>query len=94
MPYISKQARMDLQSDHYAVQTAGELNYVITQAVLAYLDSGGEARYSSLNTAIGVLECAKLELYRRVGVVVEERAIGRNGDLQAYDDLLNYERTD
>lgn len=89
MPYIDKQTRLHLLSDHYKPATPGELNYVVTQAVLAYLDSAGEARYSSLNTAIGVLECAKLELYRRVGTVVEERAIGRNGDLQAYDDLLN-----
>ena len=34
-----------------------------------------------LNAAIGVLECAKLELYRRVVAMYEDGKIKENGDV-------------
>ncbi|MCW3992570.1 MAG: hypothetical protein NWE79_07660, partial [Candidatus Bathyarchaeota archaeon] len=40
----------------------GELNYVITRM----LKESYPLRYFNLNRAVGVLECAKLEFYRRV----------------------------
>ena len=84
MPYINEQERIDLRSDHYAGQTPGELNYAITQTVLAYIDNNDGLSYASINAAIGALECAKLELYRRLAAPYEDEAIERNGDLPLY----------
>ena len=59
--------------------TDGQLNYVVTTLVLNKL--GDEPRYADYNAAIGVLECAKLELYRKFIAFYEELAIRKNGDL-------------
>lgn len=83
MPYILKELRPDLQEAAFEAgnrcTTPGHLNFVITMAVLAYMD--GEHRYTKLNEVIGVLECCKQELYRRLGSKIEDDAIARNGDV-------------
>jgi hypothetical protein len=38
-------------------------------------------RYAHLNEAIGVLECAKLELYRRIAAPYEDRKMGETGEV-------------
>jgi len=38
-------------------------------------------KYSNLNELIGVLECAKLELYRRVAAPYEDEKALINGDV-------------
>lgn len=78
MPYIPKAKRAALL--HRKPFTAGELNYEITRACLAYIEKSGES-YAVLNEAIGVLECAKLELYRRVCAVYEDKKMAENGDV-------------
>lgn len=80
MPYISAQRRDELGYDDTVPETAGELNYVITAAVDNYLLLSPRS-YGAINEAIGVLECAKLELYRRVAAPYEDRACERNGDV-------------
>lgn len=56
---------------------SGHLNYIITKILL-----GTEPkRYNDYNTLIGVLECAKLELYRRQIAKYEEEKIVENGDI-------------
>lgn len=84
MPYISQDARDRLAADG-APENAGELNYAVTRLVDAYLTRAaareGRTRYAHLNEAIGVLECAKLELYRRVAVPYEDEKIGESGDV-------------
>ena len=37
--------------------------------------------YAACNTVIGALECAKLELYRRIIGPYEDKAIEKNGDI-------------
>jgi hypothetical protein len=37
--------------------------------------------YQNINELIGVLECAKLELYRRVASPYEDEKIQSNGDV-------------
>lgn len=60
----------------------GPLNYVITKLVHNYLGLDlGNARYKDYNEAIGVLECVKLELYRRKIAQYEDGAIRKNGDV-------------
>jgi len=84
MPYITPQARERLDSGN-APGNAGELNYAITRLVDAYLvtaaSEAGRRRYAHLNEAIGVLECAKLELYRRVAAPYEDAKMADSGDV-------------
>jgi len=85
MPYI-KQDRRD-QSDptsyHFmelgAPETPGEFNFAITRLINVYL--GAERDYTKINAAIGILECAKLELYRRVAAPYEDKMMEKNGDV-------------
>lgn len=84
MPYIDQDARVRL-ADGDAPANAGELNYAVTRLVDAYLarsaEAEGRTRYAHLNEAIGVLECAKLELYRRVTAPYEDEKIAESGDV-------------
>ncbi|MEX2466384.1 MAG: hypothetical protein WD995_05710 [Gemmatimonadota bacterium] len=84
MPYVNQDARDRLDSGA-APRDAGELNYALTKLVDAYLATAaredGRLRYAQLNEAIGVLECAKLELYRRVAAPYEDEKISENGDV-------------
>lgn len=79
MPYIQKEDRERLSTG--LPQNAGELNYVITRLVDDYLRRKGGARYAHINEAVGALECAKLELYRRIAAPYEDGKIAENGDV-------------
>ena len=39
------------------------------------------SNYADINSAIGVLECAKLELYRRQAAPYEDKKIEENGEV-------------
>ncbi len=80
MPYVDKEARVRLDGGA-APQNAGELNYVITRCVDEYLIQKGNLRYANINEVIGVLECAKLELYRRIAVPYEDGKKEASGDV-------------
>ena len=84
MPYIDQPARARLGAGDTPA-SPGELNYAITMLVDAYLprstETAGRLRYAHLNEAIGVLECAKLELYRRVAAPYEDEKITESGDV-------------
>jgi hypothetical protein len=82
MPYITDDKREELISDTASrnPETAGELNYVITTIVDQYLLDHGVS-YSTLNEAVGVLECAKQELYRRIVAPYEEQKRFDNGEV-------------
>ena len=79
MPYVTKNDRIRLDNGG-DVQTPGELNYVITKTVDAYLNQTPR-NYANFNEVIGVLECAKLELYRRVVAQYEDTKMAENGDV-------------
>ena len=76
-PYITNEDRAYVKAR--GPKTAGELNYAITMLVQGYL--GEEPNYQLFNDAIGALEGAKLELYRRQVVPYEDVKIEENGDL-------------
>ena len=81
MPYISKEQRISIAEDG-GLPTAvnvGELNYLITRLIVNYLPSN--TRYADYNEVIGVLESAKLELYRRMVAPYENAALAMNGDV-------------
>lgn len=84
MPYITRDRRSAL-ADGEAPQNAGELNYLVTKLVDSYLVNQGGIRYARINEVIGVLECAKLEAYRRIAAPYEDTKIGESGDV--YDSL-------
>jgi hypothetical protein len=81
MPYVKRTDRPALDAGA-APTTAGDLNYLITRLVDGYL-ARKSVSYATLNEAIGVLECAKLELYRRIVARYEDRKLAdpENGDV-------------
>jgi hypothetical protein len=80
MPYINQQRREAIVAGAKP-QDAGELNYAITHIVDSYLAEKGGIRYAYLNEVIGAIECAKLELYRRVAAPYEDTKIKEAGDV-------------
>lgn len=82
MPYIKKERRAEISqrgSDTF-VDNAGEFNYVISTLINKFITDKGLS-YSVVNEIIGALECAKLELYRRVAAPYEDTKIQENGDV-------------
>jgi hypothetical protein len=91
MPYIAAEARPQYEElikslastireatqDHTA--RAGHLNYVVTRLLLDTY--GRELRYWQHNEIVGMLECCKLEFYRRRTGPYEEICIERNGEV-------------
>ncbi|KKK87638.1 hypothetical protein LCGC14_2751230 [marine sediment metagenome] len=55
----------------------GVLNYIISSLIAKLYKTS----YTELNAAIGMLECAKLELYRRRLAAYEDKKIAENGDV-------------
>ena len=82
MPYVTQEDRERLDAGENP-RGPGELNYVITKILDEYLSGRGGIRYAHLNEVVGVLECAKLELYRRLAAPYEDRKIVENGDVYA-----------
>ncbi len=80
MPYIKPQDRDDILLDQTHIEDAGELNFYITTIINQYIDKNTKC-YTTLNEVIGVLECAKLELYRRIIAPYEDTKIEQNGDV-------------
>lgn len=78
MPYIKPGRRKTLNGGGYPV-TPGELNYVITNVILDYLED--RERFQFYNEVIGVLECCKLELYRKVISKHEDKKCNENGEV-------------
>ena len=94
MPYIKPEDRkryddlvdqlaviIDDYQEQYAQAVGGQLNYVITSLVQkVYKDY--RPSYQDINEVIGVLECAKMEFYRRVAAPYEDLKIEENGDVK------------
>lgn len=80
MPYIKPEDRLHILADEKQIDTPGELNYFISTLINSYINQKGK-NYSTLNEVVGVLECAKLELYRRVAAPYEDIKIEENGDV-------------
>lgn len=89
MPYIDQSARTSLhnvenldilvnellKTENYE----GSLNYVISKILSGIVQKN--CNYATINKLIGVLECAKLELYRRIAAPYEDSKIKTNGDV-------------
>ena len=96
MPYIKENFRQDIRKELDALgdkildvyeknpqQTRdGLLNFAITELLgKIYKD----ANYHSYNEAIGMLECCKLELYRKRIAPYENQKEHENGSVTSYD---------
>jgi hypothetical protein len=95
MPYIKKEDRIKYESIiqmfsglakhhtlfNYKRLPIGDFNYLITSLCLSYLNSDAPIKYEDYNSIIGVLECAKLELYRRQVAKYEDTKIKENSDI-------------
>lgn len=80
-PYIPKGRRDEILNKIDSLpQTPGELNYLITLLILSYLKLFPRS-YCKYNEVIGVLECVKQEVYRRLIVPYEEKKRKENGDV-------------
>lgn len=83
MPYINQDDKYKFDysiadlSDK--VECAGDINYVVTMIVHNFINKKG-LKYDTLNSAIGALECCKLELNRRIVGPYEDVKISQNGD--------------
>jgi len=90
MPYIKEEKRLEIMSIEEPsscryvcldnVETAGDLNYLITELVKNYFLTRG-ANYQAINDVVGALENAKVEFQRRVVAPYEDRKIKENGDV-------------
>lgn len=97
MPYIKQQKRHEVDRqlaqlvDAVVESSAGDvqalpgiLNYCITCIIkAAYKRVTGKVNlsYSDHNSAVGMLECAKMEFYRRQTAPYEDEKIIENGDV-------------
>jgi hypothetical protein len=79
MPYLEKGVRASLEEGRVPSE-AGELNYLVTRLCDGFLMKTGLS-YKNINQAIGALECAKLELYRRIAAPYEDQKCRDNGEV-------------
>lgn len=87
MPYIADNQRREVLDDGLeAARDAGELNFKITKLLDNYLYHHGVS-YATMNEIVGVMECAKLEFYRRIASPYEEKKIRENGDVFTLSNL-------
>ena len=94
MPYIKQEVRENLESglvklsndicmeiQEDPTQRAGILNYVITSLIDSVYGPLKDAKYKDYNEAIGMLECCKLEFYRRGVAPYEDLKERENGSV-------------
>ena len=86
MPYIKPERRSEIVDDNglidpLEIRTAGELNFAITLLVDDFVQYPS---YDNFNAAVGALECAKLELYRRCIANYEDMKMHENGDVYTW----------
>ena len=90
MPYIKSEQRecidgaidnliCDLKAmPDFNENKAGILNYLVTRFCIGTTDT---VSYARINELVGMLECCKLELYRRVAGIYEDKKATLNGDV-------------
>ena len=81
MPYIKQEDRpiIDILVNDLAKRliTTGEINYAITKLIVKLAPK----TYTEYSLIIGMLECVKLELYRRMVAPYEDGKKAENGDV-------------
>lgn len=89
MPYIAPEDRVNYDDtiDHLVKLieetgfSVGSINYIISSIIWkCWKKMGGN--YTSGNNLVGVLECIKIEFYRRRLAGYEDKKITENGDVK------------
>jgi hypothetical protein len=84
MPYVKPEIANALDNRRKMPVTAGELTYLITDALRSYLtyhDENGGVRYENYAVCLGALAGAESDLNRRLIWPYEELAQAINGDV-------------
>jgi hypothetical protein len=88
MPYITPTRRdmirrqvRELLEEVENLQS-GDITYLFTEILLQWL--GDSAKYDDYAQAVGILETAKLELYRRKIAPYEDIKKEENGDIEGF----------
>lgn len=88
MPYIRQIERdsVDKEIDNIStiIKDCGQLNYVITKLCHNHLIKLG-LKYARINEVIGVLDCAKMELYSQIASPYEDTKKLENGNISKLD---------
>lgn len=92
MPYIKKELRKEIDTEINSLVSglknliednssirAGVLNYTITKLIDGLYGPLEKAGYKDYNEAIGMLECCKLEFYRKAAAPYEDLKLRENG---------------
>ncbi len=87
MPYIAPERRAVLVTS-VTPDSVGELNFAISHLVHRYI-AVDPLSYTLLNAVIGVLDCAKMELYRTVASPYEDGKRRENGSVSDLDREIN-----
>lgn len=86
MPYIVQRMRRIINGRGIiSPENTGELNYMFTQCIIAYIKRKGLS-YQTINDVKGALVSAKDEFGRRIADPYEDKKIAENGDV--YQDIL------
>lgn len=93
MPYIKQEGRELLKDMTDEISrldmsrlTDGDMDYLITILLTNWIKAHG-VRYTTFNSAVGILECAKLELCRRALGPYENMKVKENGDVPFYSEF-------
>lgn len=70
-----KRALFELEADDPTNNTEGNVNYFVS-TLLSHIYTGS---YDSVNRAVGMLECIKLEYYRKAAAPYEDQKEFENG---------------
>jgi len=82
MPYIPRsQKEKSLEGE---IKDAGSFNFLIHQLMDKYIEQNGVS-YQTYNDIVGAMDCAKMELYRRLVSPYEDKKILLNGDVEPYN---------
>ena len=95
MPYIDELKRqvldpsidtlhellVHMETDDPDNNMEGNLNYLLTRLFQMVYGDQNSTRYSSINDAMGVLECVKQEFYRKVAAPYENQKEHDNGEI-------------
>jgi hypothetical protein len=96
MPYVNSAFRQAMQEEleplAACIDDEGSFNYAVTYLCHSFIQRKG-LRYATLNRAIGVLECAKLELYRMIAAPYEDIKKKENGPISALDTEYENEKS-
>lgn len=91
MPYIKQENRIKLKElaadiiielerlNRITPGYAGNMNFLISTIISNILEKNKS--YAMINELVGMLECVKQELYRRIAFKYEDQKAAENGDV-------------